>query len=71
MTSYTFTLVISESESIMLSEALKLMVQHCKDELSANPRAPYFVWKACAESVQARLYDNAVLRSSNNFSDMG
>ena len=67
MTTYSYTLVLNDSESIMLEEALKLMIQHCNDQMGGKPKAPFYAWKVCAERVQARLHDNAVQTSGNNF----
>lgn len=69
MTTYSYSLVLDDGECYMLGEALKLMVQHCNEELSTNPRAPYLIWKLDAERVQARLYDNMVQTSGYSFID--
>ena len=68
MTTYQHTLIISDSESIMLESALKFMIERCEMELETNPRAPYYAHLQSAKAVMARLNDDMVLTSKSDFS---
>ena len=68
MTTYQHTLIISDSESIMLESALKFMIERCERELATNPRPPYYAHLESAKAVMARLNDDLVLTSQSNFS---
>ena len=68
MTSYYYHLILTDSELIMLEEALKLMIEHCNNELSERIRAPYFAHKESAKKVLEKLIKcEPEFRSGNNF----
>ena len=67
MTTYQHTLTISDSESIMLESALQFMIERCEKEMATNPRAPYYAHLKSARAVMARLNDDVVIISGNNF----
>jgi hypothetical protein len=68
MTTYSYTLVLNDSEVIMLEAALKLMLKHCEWELSGGPKAPFWAWQHSAQNVMSRLHQNAQLTSYSVFS---
>lgn len=67
MTTYSYTLVLSDSEVIMLEAALQMMLAHCKQKLSDGPEAPFIAWERSAEHVLSRLHDNAQLTSFSDY----
>jgi len=68
MTTYQHTIIISDSESIMLKSALHFMIERCEKEMATNPRAPYYAHLESAKAVMARLNDDMVLTSKSDFS---
>lgn len=69
MTTYAFTITINDSEAIMLKAALELMIKHCQEKLDEEAGAPYWAHKHSAQNVLAKLYDNTIQTSGNNFFD--
>jgi len=55
MTIYSYTLVLNESEVIMLKEALKLMLRQCETEHVDGAKPPFWVWKQ-SERMLCRNY---------------
>ena len=68
MTTYSYKLSLSDSEMIMLEEALKMMVEKCEREITLNPRAPFFAHLGSANALRARLHKDTVQTSGNTFS---
>jgi hypothetical protein len=69
MTSFSYTLVLSDSEIIMLQAALEMMIKHCDRELAGGPAAPFIAWQISASDVLARLHHDPQLRSYSTFGD--
>lgn len=69
MTTYAYTITINDSEAIMLKAALELMIKHCQEKLDEEAVAPYWAHKHSAQNVLAKLYDNTIQTSGNNFFD--
>jgi hypothetical protein len=59
MTTYSYTLVLSDSEMITLEAALRMLATHCDQELKAGGGAPYFAWQHNIKEIQARLHAHA------------
>ena len=58
MTSYMYTLRLGDSEIIMLQSALKLMINHCEENLKDGPKAPYWAHKHAALNVLDKLFED-------------
>lgn len=69
MTTYSYKLELDDSECIMLEEALKLMIMHCKEKIKEGKDAPYWAHLDSAKDVLSRLYDNTEQTSGNTFFD--
>lgn len=44
MTSYNYKITLTDSGSIMLDEALKMMIERCESEIAKSGGAPYYSW---------------------------
>lgn len=58
MTTYSYSLVLDDSECIALEAALKLLVERCDKELENGPCAPYWAWRESAKRIRVQLYEN-------------
>jgi hypothetical protein len=67
MTTYRHDISLNDSETIMLEEALKLMIKECDNKIAQGHHAPFHAHKNSAEKVLSRLYDNQTQTSGNNF----
>ncbi|HER39776.1 MAG TPA: hypothetical protein ENO10_00975 [Salinimicrobium catena] len=67
MSQYQYTITFTDSEMIMLREALKNMIKECDKQLQNGPKAPYWAHKRSAARVLHKLYDNVQQVSGNNF----
>ena len=68
MTTYAYNITLTDSEVIMLKEALLDMMMKCEREMpDGRPKAPYWAHKHSAESVLEKLYGNVQQTSGNNF----
>ena len=67
MTTYMYTLRLGDSEIIMLQSALKLMINHCEENLKDGPKAPYLADKQAALNVLDKLFEDTKQMSGNNF----
>jgi hypothetical protein len=67
MTTFSYTLVLNDSEVIMLEAALQMMLAHCKQKLADGPEAPFIAWQISAENVLSRLHDDSHLTSHSDF----
>jgi hypothetical protein len=67
MTSYSYKLVLNDSECIMMKEALEMMISHCEKMLKEEPCAPYYSWLASAKAVKSRMYENTQLTSFQSY----
>lgn len=63
MTSYNYKLTLSDSESIMLDEALKKMIERCETEIAKGGTAPFCSWLQSAIEVKGRIYKNSEITS--------
>jgi hypothetical protein len=63
MTTFSYTLVLNDSEVIMLQAALEMMLAHCEHQLRDGPKAPYIAWQMSAKSVLSQLYDEVQITS--------
>jgi hypothetical protein len=59
MTTFSYTLVLNDSEMITLEAALKLMADHCDREIKTDPRPPFLAWRHNVEQIQSRLFSRA------------
>ena len=69
MTTYSYKIVLNDSEAIMLKAALELMMTHCQEKLDSDAGAPYWAHKRSAQSVLDKLYKNTSQTSGNHFFD--
>ena len=69
MTTFIHTITLTDSEVIMLEQALQMMIEHCADQMVDGPEAPFWAWQMSAKEVLSRLYGNSVQTSCNNFLD--
>lgn len=68
MTTYQHTLSLDDGEYIAITEALKLMIEHCTAELEAGQRAPYWAHRQSCFNVLGKLRAATPrMTSTNNF----
>ncbi len=67
MTTYSYQLVLDDSESITLTRALELLKEKCLAELDDPEMAPYHPDLCNIESIRQKLYSNVSQTSGNNF----
>ena len=58
MTTFSYTLVLDDTESSALDAALDMLIERCVHELASGPRAPYGAWKQSASRIKSRLYEH-------------
>lgn len=58
MTTYSYQLVLDDSERVALDAALELLFERCEKELANGPCAPYWAWRENAKSIQEKLSRN-------------
>jgi hypothetical protein len=63
MTTYRHKLTLSDSETIMLEEALEMMIRHCDSEIAEGETAPFYSWLHSAREVKGRLHSDTELTS--------
>jgi hypothetical protein len=63
MTTFAYTLDLDDSEFIVLSAALDLLLEKCQKEMADGPKAPYLIWEITAKKLLARLAENTHLTS--------
>lgn len=68
MTTYSYTLVLNDSECITLEAALDLLLDKCQKELIDGPCAPFYAWQSNISSIRRKINDGVELTSTNNFS---
>jgi hypothetical protein len=66
MTQYSYKIIFSDSEMIMLRAALRNMILHCDEQLENGETAPYWAHRDSAKRVLNRLYDDVYQISGNN-----
>jgi hypothetical protein len=68
MTTYQHTITIDDGEYLALSDALKLMIEHCDTQLRAGEGAPYYAYKQYCNGMLIKLRGApARMTSTNNF----
>lgn len=67
MTQYSYKIMFSDSEMIMLKAALNNMIEHCQEQLDQGKTAPYWAHKRSAQRVLDKLYDDVEQISGNSF----
>jgi hypothetical protein len=68
MTAYQHTLTIGDGEYLALSDALKLMIEHCEVQMKAGEGAPYYAYRQhCHEMLNKLRAAPAQMTSTNNF----
>lgn len=60
MTTYSYKITLTDSEAIMLEEALTMMIRHCE---AMGGTAPFNSWLSSAREVQGRLHSDTVMTS--------
>ena len=67
MTTYAYTIILDDSEIIMMKAALELMIEHCQKKLDDGEGAPYWAHRHSARNVLERLYFDKMQMSGNSF----
>ena len=67
MTTYSYNLVLNDSEAIVLEVALEMMIKECQAELANGPKAPFWAWQRSAKDLLSRLSHCAELKSYSTF----
>ena len=67
MTTYSYKIVLDDSESLLLEAALKLMMTQCQEKLDAGMGAHWLNKKHSAQSILDKLFKNTTQTSGNNF----
>tara|TARA_B100000497_G_C7329760_1_gene218521 strand:+ start:164 stop:319 length:156 start_codon:yes stop_codon:yes gene_type:complete len=49
---YMYKISLNDSEALMLSAALKLMMTHCQEKLDSGLDSPYWAHKDSAQDVE-------------------
>ena len=52
---YMYKISLNDSEALMLSAALKLMMTHCQEKLDSGLDSPYWAHKDSAQDVLNKL----------------
>ena len=66
MTTFAYTIVLNDSERIMIEAALNHMIELCDKELADGPKAPFWAHKNSAQSVLKKLDVKAIQMSGNS-----
>jgi len=56
MTSYTYSASLSDSEMLVLEEALKRYKAFCKEELAKGGSSPFFAHLHAIKSIRTKLF---------------
>lgn len=67
MTTYNYKITLTDSESIMLDEALKMMIERCETEIAKGGTAPFYSWLHSAKEVKDRMYSDSQIMSASYF----
>jgi len=68
MTTYQRTLTIGDGQYLALSDALKLMIEHCEAQIKAGEGAPFYAYRQyCNEMLDKLRAAPAQMTSTNNF----
>jgi hypothetical protein len=68
VTTYQHTLTIGDGEYGALTDALKLMIEHCEVQIKAGEGAPYYAYRRhCHEMLDKLRRAPAQMTSTNNF----
>lgn len=67
MTTYQHTLTVGDGEYSVLSDALRLMIEHCDAQIKAGEGAPYYANRQYCHEMLNRLRETpAQMTSTNN-----
>ncbi len=69
MTTNSFKLILTTTESIALTEALFLFIQHWKKN-DAGKIPPYLTLRDSANAILAKLYSNTELKASSKINNL-
>jgi hypothetical protein len=67
VTKYSLEITLNDSESIMMKEALELMITNCQNKINEGMGAPYHAHLSSAQSLLSKLGRNRFQTSGNNF----
>jgi hypothetical protein len=67
MTTYTYRIILNDSELIAVQAALEHYREFCESELSARPQAPYWAHAQAIGAVLGRLFGDAQMTSTSSF----
>ena len=68
MTTYSYSITVDDSEVIAVETALYMYLQHCEEQLSNGPCAPYWAHKQNVERVLGRLHSDVAMTSMSSIS---
>ena len=68
LTTYSYTIILNDTECITLEAALDLLLDKCERELAENPQPPFGVWRSNIFRIKRKVSENMQLTSTNNFS---
>jgi len=71
MTTYAYTLTLSDSEMLALDAAIEHYRAFCRQQLASGEGCPYWAHARSMEAIGARLFGNAQLMSTNSFTPPG
>ena len=63
MTTLNYKLTLNDTEAIALKEAIDFYSMHCRQQLSAGPKAPYWSHQDSLEKIRERLYGDTTITS--------
>ena len=67
MSTYSYTIVLDDSEVGTMMTALDFFLDHCKEQLKSGKRAPYLAYERNLTNISKRLFDDVNQVSGNNF----
>lgn len=68
MTTYNYSLILNDSESIALEFWLDLLIEECDAKISSGELAPYYAHKSSYQNIKEKLKKTTpILTSTNNF----
>ena len=69
MTSYSYTLILGDSEMAALGDALNVYEQHCREKIEHGVMTPFSIHERLVQQIRARLYERTTPMSRNNLQD--
>lgn len=68
MTTYAHGISLNDGERIALEAALKLMIEHCDEQMANGPCAPFWAYrKHCVEIGEKLRFCTPVMTSTSTF----